>query len=136
VVDLDFSTLSHKSERAIEMLYLWCKEGWVKSALGEYHTQKQALSRYFLGAIVLTDPIIDVVRRELRRMSPDVRIDSEEIRGVLINEVIKRDVLEGEKAEEAKKKVARAANTPLRASSSKEEQHTTPPAPPAETSGS
>lgn len=130
VVDIDFSALSHKSERDIELLYLWCKEGWVKSALGEYHTQKQALSRYFLGAITLTDPVLDVIRRELRRLSPDVRIDSEEIRAVLTNEVIKREVLEGEKAEEARRKVSRAANVALRASSSRDDKRPTPDAPP------
>lgn len=122
VVDLDFSQLSHKSSRDIETLYLWCREGWIKSALGEYHTQKQALSRYFLGAITLTDPVIDVVRRELRRLSPDVRIDADEIREVLTNEVIKREVLEGDKADEAKRKVSRSAKTPLRSNASKKEE--------------
>ena len=119
VVDLDFGNISHKSQRDLELLYLWCKEGWIKSALGDYHTQRQALSRYFLGAIVLTDTVIDVVRRELRRLSPDVRIESEQIRSVLVTEVIKRDVLEGEKAEQAKKKISRSASTALRAAAPK-----------------
>lgn len=39
-------------------------------------------------------------------MSPGVKIEGEEIRAVLAGEVIKRDALEGEKAEEAKKKIA------------------------------
>jgi hypothetical protein len=120
VIDIDFCSLSHKSDRDIETLYLWCKEGWVRSALGEYHTQKQALSRYFLGAIAVSDPVIDVMRRELRRLSPDVRIDSDEIRRVLSDEVIKREVLEGDKAEEARRKVSRAAKNPLRAITAKE----------------
>ena len=126
VVDLDFGNLSHKSQRDLDLLYLWCKEGWIKSALGDYHTQRQALSRYFLGAVVLTDTVIDVVRRELRRLSPDVRIDSEQIRTVLLTEVIKRDVLEGEKAEQAKKKISRSANTALRAATAKKERQSEP----------
>lgn len=122
VVDLDFSALSHRSDRDVELLFLWCKEGWVKSALGEYHTQKQALSRYSLGAVILSDPVIDVIRRELRRLSPDVRIDADGIRAVLENEVIKREVLEGEKAEQAKRKASRAANNALRNSSPKSDK--------------
>lgn len=122
VVDLDFGKLSHKSEQDLGLLYLWCKEGWIKSALGDYHTQKQALSRYFLGAIVLTDSVVDVVRRELRRLSPDVRIDAEEIRAVLVGEVIKREVLEGEKADQAKKRISKAANTSLRAAATKRDK--------------
>lgn len=114
VVDIDFCALSSRSESDIDMLYLWCKEAWARSVLGEYHTQKQALSRFFIGAMVLSEPVLDVVRRELRRVSPDVRIETEQIRSVLSAEVLKREVMEGEKAEEARRKIARAANKLLR----------------------
>lgn len=114
VVEIDFTALNPKTDPDLEALYLWCKEGWQRSALGEYHTQKQALSRFFLGAVVLSDPVMEVVRRELRRVSPDVRIDIEQIREVFVGEVLKREVMEGEKAEEARRKIARAANKVLR----------------------
>jgi type I restriction and modification enzyme subunit R-like protein len=120
VVDIDFCALNSRSENDIDLLYLWCKEGWVRSVLGEYHTQKQALSRFFLGAMILTDPVLDIIRRELRRVSPEVRIDTAEIKAVLTNEVIKREVQEGDKADEARKKITRAQNKALRASSSKD----------------
>lgn len=115
VLEFDFCSLDHKNPQDIENLYLCCKEGWVKSVLGDYHTQKQALSRFFLGAMVLSDPVVEVIRRELRRVSPDVRIEHEQIRHVLSSEVLKREVMEGEKAEEARKKILRAATKALRA---------------------
>lgn len=126
VVDIDFAAVNPKSETDLELLFLWCKEGWQKSALGEFHTQKQALSRFFLGAMVLSDTVVDVIRRELRRVSPDVRIDGEQIRGVLVNEVLKREVVEGEKAEEAKKKIARSAGNSLRAVSKEKQTDAVP----------
>lgn len=115
VIEIDFCALDPKNEAGTESLFLLCKEGWIKSVLGDYHTQRQALSRFFLGAMVLSDPVVDVIRRELRRVSPDVRIESEQIRDVLASEVVKREVMEGEKADEARKKIARAANKALRA---------------------
>lgn len=115
VLELDVCALSSRNESDLEMLYLWCKEGWQRSMLGEYHTQKQALSRFFVGAMLQTDAVLEVIRRELRRVSPDVRIDVDQIKQVLMNEVIKREVLEGDKAEEARKKIARAATNALRA---------------------
>src|SRR6478735_9373780 len=60
VINIDFCALNPRSETDVELLYLWCKEGWVRSVLGEYHTQKQALSRFFVGAMILTDPVLDV----------------------------------------------------------------------------
>lgn len=119
VINIDFCALSPKNQNDLELLYLWCKEGWVRSVLGEYHNQKQALSRFFVGRMLLSDPVLEVVRRELRRMSPDVKIDTAQIKAVLADEVIKREVMEGEKAEEARRKITRMATKQLRASTPK-----------------
>lgn len=119
VIEVDFLALNPKSQRDLDIMYLFCKEGWAKSVLGEYHTQKQALSRFFLSAVVLSDPVVEVIRRELRRVSPDVRIELDQIRAALSAEVLKREVMEGEKAEDARKKVARAAKKLLKTASPK-----------------
>lgn len=127
VVDLDFLAINPRSDSNLETLFLWCKEGWQKSALGDFHNQKQALSRFFLGAMILSDPVVEVIRRELRRVSPDVKIDVAQIRDVMLKEVIKRDVLEGEKADEAKKKISKAAAKALRTPSAKVEKKSESP---------
>jgi hypothetical protein len=126
VLEVNLCSLNAKVDADLEALYLLTKEGWAKSALGDFHSQKQALSRFFLGAMVLSDPVVEVIRRELRRVSPDVRIDLEEIRAALSNEVIKREVMEGEKAEEARKKISRAASKVLRARAQKAENTDVP----------
>lgn len=120
VVEFDFCAMDSKDSAHLDLLYLCCKEGWIKSVLGAYHTQKQALSRFFLGAMVLSEPVLEVIRRELKRVSPDVRIETDQIKTVLCAEVLKREVMEGEKAEEARKKIARVANKVLRAKSAKQ----------------
>lgn len=114
VLAIDFLTLNAKSAADLESLYLLTKEGISKSMLGEYHAQRQALSRFFIGATILSDPVLDVIRRELRRMSPDVKIDTEQIKTVLMQDVFKRDVVEGEKADEARRKIARSVARTLR----------------------
>jgi hypothetical protein len=115
VFEFDFLNLNHKNANDIERLYLMTKEGWNKSVLGEYHTQMQVLNRYFIAATILTDPVLDVVRRELRRVSPDVKIETENIQEVLMQEVFKREVVEGERAVEAKRKISRAQNRSIEA---------------------
>jgi hypothetical protein len=114
VLDINFSALSPKRSSDIELLYNLSREGWMKSALGEFHTQQQALSRFFMGALLVSNPVLEVLRRELRRISPDVRIDLQQIKSVLLSEVLKREVVESEKAEEARRKIARAAGKLLR----------------------
>ncbi len=119
VVDIDFCALSARTQSDLDSLFLWCREAWVRSALTEYQEHKQALSRFFLSAMLLTDPVLEVMRRELRRVSPEVRIETEQIKAVLVAEVIKREVMEGEKAVAAQKKIARSSSKSLRTNSLK-----------------
>ena len=120
VIEFNFCELNWKKDEDLEKIFLLAKEAWSKSVLGDYHEQKQALSRYYLGAMFLTDPVLEVARRELRRLSPDVRIDIEQIRQVLETEVLKREVLEGPKSEEARKRIAKCLSRSLRAKAAKE----------------
>jgi predicted type IV restriction endonuclease len=115
VHEFDMLSLNPKNRAQVENLFLLAKEGHSKSVLHDFHAQRQATSRYLLAAVVLSDPIMDVARRELRRAFPDVRIENEDLRETLIQEVLKREVTEGEKADEARKRLARAQGKALRA---------------------
>ena len=64
--------------------------------------------------------MLEVIRRELRRISPGVKIDTGEIKQVLLHEVLKREVVEGDKADEAKRQISRAAARSLRARTPRE----------------
>jgi predicted type IV restriction endonuclease len=109
IAQVDLCTLNHRTPADLEVLWAISKEGWRKSRLSEYAAQQQALSRFAIGAAVLSEPVLAVLRRELRRMSPEARIDTAQIREILLDEVIKREVIEGDKASEAKRAVTRAA---------------------------
>jgi hypothetical protein len=115
VLELDLLALSPKGSASAQMLYILSREGMLTSGLHAHHDQVQATNKFFLSAIVLSDAVLETVRRELRRLS-DVKLDVEEIRTALKQEVIKREVVEGDKAEAARKKVSRAAGKALRAS--------------------
>lgn len=117
LIEVDFTSLNPKSEKDADSLFLLCKEGWTKSVLGDYRSQRQALSRFFLGNLILSEQVLQVVRRELKRISPDVKVEIDDIRQVIVNEVLKREVVEGEQAVAAKKKIIKTASRPLRTKS-------------------
>jgi hypothetical protein len=114
VCEFDFLTLNPKDETHLQFLYLLTKEGWAKSAVAEFNEQKKALSRFYVAAAILSEPALNAIRRELKRVSPDVRIEAEQIRTVIEQEVIKRDVMEGERFAGAEKALGRAAGKSLR----------------------
>lgn len=113
VLDIDLLALSPKSSVDMESLYLLTRESMLKSGLYAYHDHLQATNKFFLAAVVLSDPVLETVRRELRRVS-DAKVEIDELREALKQEVIKREVIEGEKADGARKKVSKAAGKMLR----------------------
>ena len=114
VLDIDLLAISPKNNSHLESLYLLTRESMLKSGLYAYHDHLQATNRFYLAAVILSPPVLDTIRRELRRLS-DVKLEADELRDALRNEVLKREVFEGDRAEDAKRKVARAANKTLRA---------------------
>ena len=115
VLDIDLLTINFKNETHLESLFLLTRESMLKSGLYAYHDQIQATNKFYLGAIILNDTVLESIRRELRKITPDVKVPLEDLRNVLIQDVLKREVIEGEKADIAKKKVQKASGKLLRA---------------------
>jgi len=119
VLTIDLLGLNHRKSDDVESLALLSREAWQKSSLEDVAIQKQALSRFTIAAVLLSEPSLGIIRREIRRISKDVKVELEDIERVLRQEVIKREIIEGEKAEAAKRLVSRAAKRSLRASEEK-----------------
>lgn len=138
VLDIDVLALNPKSAGDLESVYLLTRESMLKSGLYAYHDHLQATNKFYLAAVVLSDAVLETVRRELRRLS-DAKVEIPELREALSKEVIKREVIEGEKADSARKKVAKSAGKMLRIRKDKDEPGevavTASPAVPASTVG-
>ena len=67
-----------------------------------------ATNRFIIGQLLLSPTLLSSLRRELRRLAPGIRVTEETLSELLRLEVLKRDVLEGDKAETAAKRVRRA----------------------------
>jgi hypothetical protein len=107
ICQIDFANLDPKNEEHQERLFVVCKEGLVKDAREDFHEKMQIVNRFLLGSFILSEEILNVLRREIRKFSEGVSVSSEEITKVLENEVLKRDVVEGEEAIKAQSRVRR-----------------------------
>lgn len=137
IVSFNLTKLTHKNEDDQQKLFLLCREGITVDAMDSFHQQTQVLNRYSLACIILSEPVVSSIRRELRRIFPDVRVAPEQITSLLSSDVLKRDVLDDEKAKEVqsviKKKIAKLEREANKESSKKQEnQEVSIPATPAE----
>lgn len=122
VCTFDFTTLNPKKQEDQERIYLLCKEGIAKAAIEEYHSHVQVVNRFMIGAISLTKPVTNAIRKELRHISPGLKVTNEEIKKILASEVLKRDVVEDESFNFANRKVKKAKRPSSRRASIDNEQ--------------
>ncbi|MGB2983301.1 MAG: restriction endonuclease subunit R [Candidatus Bipolaricaulia bacterium] len=118
VFRFDFLSMSPRKAEHQELLFLLSKEGLATAAIEEFHEHVQVVNRFVIAAVIHCDPVLNVIRRELRRIAPGAKVSASEIRE-LLPEVLKRDVVEGEAAAKAQKQVSKAANAALRKRRSK-----------------
>jgi len=136
VLEVDLTTIDPKKAEQLEGLYPLSKEGFAKGAPAALRDRQDATSRFLIAGLLLyNDAVINVVRRELRRVV-DINVCEEDVLAVLRNEVVKRDCVEGPAADEAAQRVKRGAKRALRAEATganliESATSTTPPVPPS-----
>jgi len=112
VYEFNLLDLSAKRAADIEYLYMLTREAMIKSSkstsLDDFHSHKQIFNKYTISQILLSDTVIDVVKKSLKKMGATSKLENAEIQTVLMNDIIKRELLDADKAAEAKKKVVKA----------------------------
>lgn len=106
---LNFLELNPRKHEDQDPLFILCKEGIDRAAIEEYHEYVRSVNKFIIGAIIQGHNVIDTIRKELKRVSPGLKVENEEIEKIIALEVLKRDVLEGEACNEARSRLKRTA---------------------------
>lgn len=109
VSTFDLLALDARNDDDVRRMFLLCREGFVNDAMATYHQHSQLLNKYTVAKVVLSDPSVSVIRRELKRLFPDLKVDNAAIADILSNEVLKREVIEGDKVKEVEQRIRRAS---------------------------
>ncbi|MHB1351650.1 MAG: hypothetical protein ACYCYR_17505 [Desulfobulbaceae bacterium] len=78
-----------------------------------------------IAASFLSEPVLSTIRRQLRSLSNKIKVTNEDILQTAINQVLKREVIEGEEAVHAKKRIASLERAKKRALAKKKCQSET-----------
>lgn len=125
--DIDILNVSPRSEEVIECFGCLSREGFSKSAMGDLLQQKQVTSKFAIAAILLSDSVIEHLRRDIRRLS-GIRIDEEYLKNTLQNEIIKRELIDGDEAAAAASTVKKMQRALARERRRTDETESTSPA--------
>ena len=115
VYEFDFTQINPKKDADLEMLFYLTKEAVSKSGksyLDEVHSHKQVINKYIISQLLLSEPVLDAIKKTAKKISPDAKATNEEIAKIIKDEIIKRDVLDNEQTPAAQKMVAKALSAP------------------------
>lgn len=104
VCDFSILDLKVKNQNDIDKLFILCKEGLKKNAIDEFTQHRMVVNKYYIGAILKSDVVFDVTKKEIKKINPLVKVDDEEVNALITNEVLKRELIDSPEAIEANEK--------------------------------
>ena len=80
--------------------------------------QKQVTNKFTVAALLISDAVLDDLRKEIRRLGSGIKVEVDYLRALLTNEIVKRDLIDSEEAKAAFQNVKRLQRTAARKKSS------------------
>lgn len=128
VCEINFPELKLKNQADLEKLFILCKEGLKKNAIDEFTEYKLIVNKFYVSAILQNESVIEVIKKELRKVSAGIRAEETEILSIIKNEVLKRELLDTPEAAEVMDKytkiLKKAAREKAKAAGAKAEEKT------------
>ena len=108
IYEFDFLKVNPRNSQILECLGNLSREGFTQSSMASFCLKQQATNRFSLAAILLGAPMLQALKRELRRISPTIKVDDDFLKLALHGEVLKREVVDSEDAKKAAEFLKRA----------------------------
>jgi Type I restriction enzyme R protein N terminus (HSDR_N) len=132
VCEVDLIALSPKSDEILECFGNLSRESFSKGNMADLLHQKQVTNKFTVAALLISDDVLDDLRKEIRRLGSGIKVDNDYLRALLTNEIVKRDLIDSEEAKAAFQNVKRLQRTAARKKSSEKELEQRPIVAPVE----
>ena len=109
VSSFNLLNLNIKSEDDLNKMFLLCREGMSSDAIGLYHQHTQLVNKFMIAQLAISETVVSAIRRELKKLFPELKVELEQITDILINDVLKREVIEGDKVKETQLKIKKTS---------------------------
>lgn len=115
IFEIDLLQTSAKNTQFIECFGNLSREGFTQSSMTTFFQQQQATSKFSIAALLTSEPMLQALRKELRKVSSSIKIEDDQIVRILQNEVLKRETVDGDEAKQAREFLKQAAKQSAKA---------------------
>lgn len=103
IADFDITALDLRKDDSIQLLFLLCKEALGVNALEGFHDHCKLLNRFTVGRLLVAEPVLKAVRKQFKRLFPDLKVSEAQLEELIFEQVIKRDIFDSDSANDAGK---------------------------------
>lgn len=104
IFELDLLSIDLSDEDELERMFSLTKEAIQKNTIKKLHQEMQLMNKFTIAAILQSDETIKSVVRQLKSFSKGVKIDSEVVESIIVNDMLKREVIDSDEAKFAHSK--------------------------------
>jgi len=108
VSEFDLTTINPKKESDQQKLFMLCKKGAKQDLIKKAAQYKGVMNPHVIGAVLQNSSLLVEVRKNMKKLSPGFKVSIDEIQNMIVEKILRPDIVEGESAEAAKKKVRKA----------------------------
>jgi hypothetical protein len=105
VSEFNLITVNPKADKELEALFVISRDGQEKSIIEDYYSGIQVKNKFTIGALLNSPDVYSLIRRTMRKLFDDVKISEEEIADIMMNDIIKREIIDSEESKKAKKDI-------------------------------
>lgn len=94
VCEFNLLEIKIKNQSDLDKLFILCKEGIKKNAIDEFTQHKLLVNRYYIGAILQSEYVSEIIKKEMRKINPLIKVEDDEVSSIIKNEILKREIID------------------------------------------
>lgn len=111
IFEIDLLKASPKNQQLLDCFGILSREGFTQSSMTAFFQQQQATSKFSIAALITTDSVLAAIKKELKKISPTIKIEDEFLKHLITNDVLKRELVDGDEANAASELIKKALKT-------------------------
>jgi predicted type IV restriction endonuclease len=105
VAEFNLLTINPKVDKELGALFVISKDGQDKSIIEDFYTSIQVKNKFIIGCLLNSEDVYSLIRRTMKKLFADVKISEQEIADIMLNDIIKREIIDSEESKKAKKDI-------------------------------
>jgi predicted type IV restriction endonuclease len=108
VTEFNLVNINPKTEKEIETLFVLSKDGQDKSIIEDFYANILVKNKFIIGNLLNSSEVYALIRKTMKKLFGDIKISDQEIADMMINDIIKREIIESDESKKAKKDIEKA----------------------------